>query len=40
MAIKEMREPTFMVLAALTDGSKHGYALIGEADKLSMVAFS
>lgn len=24
-----------MVLAALADGPKHGYALIGEADKLS-----
>ena len=24
-----------MVLAALADGRKHGYALIGEADKLS-----
>lgn len=35
MANKEMREPTFMVLAALADGRKHGYALIGEADKLS-----
>lgn len=30
-----MREPTFMVLAALADGPKHGYALIKEADDLS-----
>ena len=31
----EMREPTFLVLAALADGRKHGYALIGEAAALS-----
>lgn len=30
-----MREPTFMVLAALADGPKHGYALIEEADRIS-----
>ena len=30
-----MREPTFLVLAALADGRKHGYALIGEAATLS-----
>lgn len=30
-----MREPTFMVLAALANGPKHGYALIREADELS-----
>ncbi len=35
MRNKEMREPTFMVLAALADGPKHGYALIKEADELS-----
>ncbi|KGJ71761.1 hypothetical protein GY21_19980 [Cryobacterium roopkundense] len=35
MANKEMREPTFMVLAALANGPKHGYALIKEADELS-----
>lgn len=31
----DMREPTFMVLAALANGRKHGYALIGEAGELS-----
>jgi DNA-binding PadR family transcriptional regulator len=31
----EMREPTFLVLAALADGRKHGYALIAEAAELS-----
>ncbi|ROS59303.1 DNA-binding PadR family transcriptional regulator [Frigoribacterium sp. PhB160] len=35
MADNEMREPTFLVLAALADGPKHGYALIGEAETLS-----
>lgn len=35
MTYKEMREPTFMVLAALADGRKHGYSLIAEAEKLS-----
>lgn len=30
-----MREPTFLVLAALADGPKHGYALIEEADRIS-----
>jgi PadR family transcriptional regulator, regulatory protein PadR len=35
MTDSEMREPTFLVLAALADGRKHGYALIGEAAKLS-----
>ena len=35
MTTLDMREPTFLVLTALADGKKHGYALIGEADKLS-----
>jgi len=35
MTTGEMREPTFLVLAALADGRKHGYALIGEAATLS-----
>lgn len=35
MSSAEMREPTFFVLAALADGRKHGYALIGEAASLS-----
>lgn len=35
MAKLDMREPTFLILTALADGRKHGYALIGEADKLS-----
>lgn len=32
---KEMREPTFFLLAALVDGPKHGYALIAEVNRLS-----
>ncbi|WP_106211647.1 PadR family transcriptional regulator [Glaciihabitans tibetensis] len=35
MATQDMREPTFLILAALANGKKHGYALIGEADELS-----
>lgn len=35
MADTEMREPTFLVLTALANGRKHGYALISEADELS-----
>jgi PadR family transcriptional regulator PadR len=35
MTDTEMREPTFLVLAALADGRKHGYALISEAADLS-----
>jgi PadR family transcriptional regulator PadR len=35
MTQTEMREPTFLVLAALADGRKHGYALISEAAELS-----
>jgi PadR family transcriptional regulator, regulatory protein PadR len=35
MTMGEMREPTFLVLAALADGKKHGYALISEASSLS-----
>jgi DNA-binding PadR family transcriptional regulator len=35
MADTEMREPTFLVLTALANGRKHGYALIKEADELS-----
>ena len=31
----EIREPTFLVLAALADGRKHGYALIKEAAEMS-----
>jgi len=31
----ELRRPTFLILAALADGPKHGYALIGEAAELS-----
>jgi len=30
-----MQEPTFLILAALADGPKHGYALIEEAAELS-----
>ena len=35
MTDNEIREPTFLVLTALADGKKHGYALIKEADELS-----
>jgi PadR family transcriptional regulator, regulatory protein PadR len=35
MTIGEIREPSFLVLAALADGDKHGYALIREAEQLS-----
>jgi DNA-binding PadR family transcriptional regulator len=31
----ELREPTFLVLAALADGRKHGYAIIAEAASIS-----
>jgi len=30
-----MQEPTFLILAALAEGKKHGYALIGEASEMS-----
>ncbi|SNQ47737.1 putative transcriptional regulator [Frankia canadensis] len=35
MGIDEMREPTFLVLAALADGAKHGYALIHDIAAIS-----
>lgn len=35
MPLSEMREPTFLVLAALADGRKHGYAVISEVSGLS-----
>ena len=35
MTTKEMREPTFLVLAALAGGRKHGYGLIAEAEQIS-----
>ncbi|MEX5709453.1 MULTISPECIES: PadR family transcriptional regulator [unclassified Parafrankia] len=35
MGIEDIREPTFLVLAALADGAKHGYALIREVDTIS-----
>ena len=35
MPSSEMREPTFLVLAALADGRKHGYAVITEVATLS-----
>jgi PadR family transcriptional regulator PadR len=35
MSSSEMREPTFLVLAALADGRKHGYAVITEVSGLS-----
>lgn len=31
----ELREPSFLVLAALADGPKHGYALLTEVADLS-----
>lgn len=35
MSNPEMREPTFLVLAALAGGKKHGYGLIADAKQLS-----
>ncbi|HEY5104753.1 MAG TPA: PadR family transcriptional regulator [Acidimicrobiales bacterium] len=32
---KEMREPTFLALAALAGGKKHGYAIIRGVEELS-----
>lgn len=32
---KEMREPTFLLMTALLEGPKHGYALIAEVNQLS-----
>lgn len=32
---EDIREPTFLVLAALADGAKHGYALIREVEAIS-----
>jgi DNA-binding PadR family transcriptional regulator len=29
--MSEMREPTFLILSALADGPKHGYAIIQDA---------
>ncbi len=31
----EMREPTFLLLTALTDGPRHGYALMRDVSALS-----
>jgi PadR family transcriptional regulator PadR len=30
--MSEMREPTFLILSALADGPKHGYAIIQDAE--------
>ncbi|HWM33254.1 MAG TPA: PadR family transcriptional regulator [Pseudolysinimonas sp.] len=30
--MSEMREPTFLILSALADGPKHGYAIIVDAE--------
>lgn len=35
MANSQMQEPTFLILTALAEGPKHGYALIEEIDALS-----
>jgi DNA-binding PadR family transcriptional regulator len=35
MTSSEMREPTFLILAALADGPKHGYGVITEVLQLS-----
>ncbi|OHV21403.1 transcriptional regulator [Parafrankia soli] len=35
MAMEDMREPTFLVLAALADGPRHGYAVIREVTDIS-----
>jgi DNA-binding PadR family transcriptional regulator len=31
----ELREPTFLILSALADGPKHGYAIIADAEAQS-----
>ena len=35
MASSELREPTFLILAALAAGPRHGYALLQEVAELS-----
>ncbi|WP_018504609.1 PadR family transcriptional regulator [Parafrankia discariae] len=35
MTVEDMREPTFLVLAALADGPRHGYAVIREVADIS-----
>jgi DNA-binding PadR family transcriptional regulator len=39
MTNAEMREPTFLVLTALAEGRRHGYALIEEVTALSAGRF-
>ena len=33
--MKEIREPTFLVLVALADGRRHGYGIIQDVERLS-----
>jgi DNA-binding PadR family transcriptional regulator len=33
--MKPMQEPTFVILTALADGPRHGYAIIAEAGELT-----
>jgi PadR family transcriptional regulator PadR len=35
MSSNALHEPTFLILAALAEGRKHGYALIAEAEEMS-----
>ena len=35
MSSAALHEPTFLILAALAEGRKHGYGLIAEAETLS-----
>jgi len=35
MSSNALHEPTFLILASLAEGRKHGYALIAEAEELS-----
>lgn len=35
MSVKEVREPTFLILAALARERMHGYAIIRDAEELS-----
>jgi len=35
MSRPQMQEPTVLILAALADGAKHGYALINDAAEMS-----
>jgi len=35
MAVRGMQEATFLILTALVDGSRHGYGIITEVERIS-----